>query len=188
MSASAHKFNGPRGVGLLYIRDGITINPLLYGGHQQNNARAGTENVPGIIGMAVALNENNKKIQNSIQHISTLESTLIRNLKNNNLDFIINGDIKNKIDGILNLSFNSILGESIVDISSMRGVCISTGSACNSGIIDASHVLKAISVNNEYINGTIRVSFGKDNTLEEVNELSAILIDVIKHLSDNNGT
>lgn len=167
LSASAHKFNGPKGVGFLYIKKGTKIYPYADGGAQESKLRAGTENVAGIVGMAIALKQNCEHLQENIQHLKTLESNLISRLNTSGIDYIRNGG-ENRLPGLISLSFPDSDGEAILHRMDFARICISTGSACNSVNTEISHVLQAIRLADNYAKGTIRISFGKANTLEDV--------------------
>ena len=177
LSASAHKFNGPKGVGFLYIRKGVDIVPLNDGGAQERRRRAGTENVAAIVGMATALKKNCDAIVENEEHIQNLENLLIREL--GTLDFLRNGSDKH-IPGNISLSFKGYDGEAILHRLDLMGICISTGSACDSVNTQISHVLKAINLPTPYARGTIRISLGKDNTESEVEAIAKALIKIIK--------
>lgn len=176
LSASAHKFNGPKGVGFLYIKNGTMILPLHDGGSQEHGKRAGTENVAGIVGMATALKENCERISETAKRLRGYEKLLIDNLFG--LDYIQNG-IDNHLPGVINLSFKGASGEAILHRMDLKGICISTGSACDSVNTQVSHVIRAIGVPKEYAQGTIRISLGADNTEQDVikiaNDLKQIL-------------
>ena len=182
MSASAHKFNGPRGIGFLYIRNGVDLAPYIDGGSQEKCKRAGTENVASIVAMAVALQKNCKHLQENMSYISQLEKQLIKELNNYKLNFIINGG-EDKLPGLLSLSFPGLDGESIFHSMDLLGVCISTGSACNGNNTEVSHVLKSIKLEDFVAKGTIRISLGKNNTFEDV---SIIARSLNKIISENN--
>lgn len=166
LSASAHKFNGPKGVGFLYVRNGVQLLPLLDGGGQECGMRAGTENVAGIVGMAVALQEHTERLEQESGYLKGLADRLIDQLKKHNLDFCFNGS-KNRIPGSLSLSFRNANGEMLLHRLDLMGTAVATGSACNSKEDELSHVIQAIQVQQEYMHGTIRVTFGIDNTPEE---------------------
>ena len=176
LSASAHKFNGPKGVGFLYIRKGIKIAPFNDGGAQERGLRAGTENVAGIVGMAAALKSNIELLSENRKHIQTLEEELLCGI--NGLDYIRNG-AEEHICGNISLSFKNADGEAILHRLDLMGVCISTGSACDSVNTQISHVIKSINVPKEYAAGTIRISLGKYNTKEEVREIASALVKII---------
>ena len=167
LSASAHKFNGPRGIGFLYIKRGTAIDSFIDGGQQEYGLRAGTENVASIVAMSVALKKNCIQLKENKEKLELMESQLIAGLKSRNIDFIKNGAI-NKVPGNISISFRERDGEALLHRLDLMGICVSTGSACDSVNTQISHVIKAINVPEEYAAGTIRISLGKDNTSEEV--------------------
>ena len=176
LSASAHKFNGPKGVGFLYIKSGTALLPLHDGGSQENGKRAGTENVAGIVGMATALKENCERMSETAKRLYGYEKLLIDNLAG--LDFIRNGG-ENHLPGVINLSFKGASGEAILHRMDLKGICISTGSACDSVNTQVSHVIRAIGVPEEYAQGTIRISLGADNTEEDVVTIAKALKQIL---------
>ncbi len=163
LSASAHKFNGPKGIGFLYVRNGAPIHPLHNGGAQESSMRAGTEDVASIVGMAVALKKNCEAIDANADKLFQLENALLDGLAG--LDFVRNG-AKNHTPGNISLSFKDKDGEALLHRLDLMGICVSTGSACDSVNTQISHVLKAIELPEEYAKGTIRISLGQNNTLE----------------------
>lgn len=171
LSASAHKFNGPKGIGFLYIKKSVKILPLLNGGSQENGIRGGTENVASIVGMAIALKNNCENMQNNEEHIKAVSDAFISNLK---VEYRLNGN-GNKLSGINSISFKVKSGESLLHLLDLRGICVSTGSACDSVNTQISHVLQAINVPEDIAKGTIRVSFSKDNTIEDAIAIAAAL-------------
>lgn len=177
LSASAHKFNGPRGIGFLYIRKGTKIAPLMHGGAQEFGMRAGTENVAQIIGMAVALKDNIDNIAANQKHIKTLEKAFLDEINNSGISYVQNGT--NTLPGLISLSFPGYDGEVILHRLDLMGICISTGSACDSVHSQVSHVLRAIQLDDSYAKGTIRISLGKDNTEEEIYMIANALKRVI---------
>lgn len=179
LSASAHKFNGPKGVGFLYIKKGVPIEPLLHGGKQENGMRSGTENVASIVGMAVALQEHMKSMDADRLYLEELRNQLISGLYSEKLDFIVNGADKH-IPGSVSLSFKNVEGEMLLHRLDLMGIVVATGSACNSKETVLSHVIKAIEVPSEYANGTIRITLGTDNNVEQVNEIVAALRKILK--------
>ncbi|MCR5204021.1 MAG: aminotransferase class V-fold PLP-dependent enzyme, partial [Lachnospiraceae bacterium] len=179
LSASAHKFNGPRGIGFLYIKNGTDLYPFMDGGAQEKGLRAGTENVAAIAGMAVALKNNCETIEVNRKHLFSLENELIIRLKQNNLDFIRNGS-EQHLPGNISLSFRNSDGEMLLHRMDLMGIYISTGSACDSQNTQVSHVIKSIQVPNEYANGTIRISLGKENTSEDVSQIVYALTKILK--------
>ena len=178
LSASAHKFNGPKGIGFLYVRDGTPILPLLNGGAQENSHRAGTENVASIVGMATALSMNCSQMQNSQQQSSEMAELICSILNAAEVDYIHNGYIDG-LKGILNLSFRGKDGEAILHRLDLRGILVSTGSACDSSSTQVSHVIRAINVPDSYAKGTIRISLGKDNTIEEARIIGETLVSIL---------
>ena len=178
LSASAHKFNGPKGIGFLYVRDGTPILPLLNGGAQENSHRAGTENVASIVGMATALSMNCSQMQNSQQQSSEMAELICSILNAAEVDYIHNGYIDG-LKGILNLSFRGKDGEAILHRLDLRGILVSTGSACDSNSTQVSHVIRAINVPDSYAKGTIRISLGKDNTIEEARIIGETLVSIL---------
>ena len=167
LSASAHKFNGPKGVGFLYVRRGTLLRPLIDGGGQENGMRAGTENVAGIVGMAAALQEHMEQLELEASYLQELADTFITQLKKYQLDFRINGS-SNRIPGNLSLSFKRADGEILLHRLDLMGTAIATGSACNSKETVLSHVIEAIQVPEDYANGTIRITLGMDNTEDQM--------------------
>lgn len=178
LSASAHKFNGPKGVGFLYIKSGTEINSYISGGQQEFGMRAGTENVASIVGMAVALKNNVDRICETEKHLRKLEKALLQELNNCNIDFIRNG--KNHLPGNISLSFKGANGETLLHRLDLMGIMVSTGSACDSVKNQVSHVLRAISLDNEYAEGTIRISLSKSNTTEDVQEIAKAIIKILQ--------
>ena len=179
LSASAHKFNGPKGVGFLYVRNGTMLHPYADGGGQEKRLRAGTENVAGIVGMAAALKQNCQLMTERSNHIVALEMYLLRKLKEYGLDVIRNGGA-NHIPGNISLSFRNADGEALLHRLDFMGICVSTGSACNAVSTEVSHVIKAIGLPDEYAFGTIRISLGYENTFEEMEEIAKALQTILK--------
>lgn len=179
LSASAHKFNGPKGIGFLYIKEGTAIQPYLNGGAQEFGMRAGTENVASIVGMAVALEKSCLEMEKRAIHLKRLENILIDDLKTKKLDFICNGS-DYKIPGNINLAFRDVEGEMLLHRLDLMGISVSTGSACDSKNTQISHVLSAIHIPTRYAIGTIRISLGYENTEEEVRYIAHSLSKILK--------
>ena len=179
LSASAHKFNGPKGIGFLYIRNGVKLSSYLDGGAQENAHRAGTENTAAIVGMATALKVNCDLLKQNQQHISALEKKLISRLDEAGVVYKYNGG-NHKLPGLLSLSFPGKDGESILHRMDLMGISISTGSACDSVKTEISHVLQAIRLNEDYARGTIRISLGKYNTEDEIERMVVSIIKIVK--------
>lgn len=178
LSASAHKFNGPKGVGFLFIKKGTPIVPLVNGGDQEIGMRAGTENVAGIVGMAVALKNNCENLRKNQSKLITLEERLLSGLKNAGIQFVRNGG-EECLPGLVSLSFRDKDGEAILHRLDLLGISISTGSACDSKNTEISHVLKAIGLDKSLARGTIRISFGKDNAESDVDYIISALQKIV---------
>ena len=178
LSMSAHKFYGPKGVGALYVREGTKIDEIQDGGHQEKGKRAGTENVAGIVGMGRAIELAYKNIDGYNEKLLSLREYCENKLKNNFKNIRFNGDLNNKLAGNISVSFIGQESSEILLELDEYGICVSAGSACNTGSLNPSHVLTAIGLNNEEATGTIRISLGKENTKEEIDYLVEKLKDV----------
>lgn len=178
LSASAHKFNGPKGIGFLYIRKGSVLSSYADGGAQENSLRAGTENVAAIVGMATALKVNCDQIAKNKEHILDLERQLISKLSSLGISFKRNGG-DNTLPGLISLSFPEKDGEAILHRMDLMGISISTGSACDSVNTEISHVLKAIHLDENYAKGTIRISLGKNNTDTDIDKIATALSKIL---------
>lgn len=179
LSASAHKFNGPKGIGFLFMKKGVRLSSYMDGGSQESGNRAGTENVAFIVGMATALQKNCEEIASTGTQLLKLEERLISGLKRAGIVFIRNG-ADNHIPGNISLSFRGCEGETLLHRLDLMGICVSTGSACDNVNTQISHVIKAINVPEEYATGTIRISLGKYNTEEDVEKIVEALRKIIK--------
>lgn len=177
LSASAHKFNGPRGVGFLYVKGGTKIAPYASGGSQESGRRAGTENVAGIVGMSAALKENCDEIAINQIHLRGLEAAFESELRSLGIQYHRNG--VDQLPGLLSLSFPGKSGEALLHRLDLMGILVSTGSACNGSSTEVSHVLNAICLSDELAKGTIRISFGKDNTLRDVFNIATALAKIL---------
>lgn len=178
LSASAHKFNGPKGIGFLYIRKGTEIASYADGGLQERGLRAGTENIASIVGMATALKLNNDSLQSNIQKVMDLEERLLAGLDRAGIMYIRNGE--HALPGLISLSFPGADGEAILHRTDLMGISISTGSACDSVNTEISHVLKAIELDETLAKGTIRISLGKYNTIEDVEQIISALLKILQ--------
>ncbi len=179
LSASAHKFNGPKRIGFLYIKkDYGIIQPFHNGGMQENGLRAGTEDVASIVAMAYALKSNCDNINKNINHLKSLEDVVISTLDEEHIDYLRNGT--NQLPGNINLSFKGVEGEMILHRLDLKGICVSTGSACDSQNQKATHVIEAIGISDEYKFGTIRLSFGSENTVDEAKIIANAIISIIR--------
>ena len=182
LSLSAHKFYGPKGVGVLYLRDGIRFRKYLNGGHQERNRRAGTENVAGIVGLAKAMSLSYENLEENNKKEIELRDYFINEIKNNIENVKINGDLKHRLPGNINVSFEFVEADNILYELDKRGIYISTGSACTTGSIESSHVLKSIGLSDLISHSTIRISIGKYNTREDMDYTIKSLIDIVNNL------
>ena len=171
MSFSAHKFYGPKGVGALFIKNGVTIKPIIIGGSQEKNMRAGTENVSGIAGLGLAAEIAKKTANENCSYLLELENHFINRITEKNNDIIFNGYDKNHLPGLINLTIPNISSDLLLIHLDKKGIAISNGSACSSGTISPSPVLKAMGISDKKNLESIRISFGKHNTIDEVNIL-----------------
>ena len=184
LSMSGHKFYGPKGIGALYVRKGINFQKLINGGHQEKNKRAGTENVPAIVGMGKAIEMAYENLEEHRKKIKDLRDYYISEVEKRIPYIKINGDLEKRLPGNANISFRFIEGEGMLLNLDLKGVCASSGSACTSGSLDPSHVLLAIGLPHEIAHGSLRISIGKDNTKEEVDYLLDNLEQIVKRLRD----
>ena len=168
LSASAHKFHGPKGVGFLYIRDGVRLPPYIHGGSQEKGRRAGTENVAGIVGMGKAAELAHQNMRRRIQREVMLRNYLMERLLHEIPDTRVNGHKNKRLPGNVNVSFRGAEGASLLILMEEDGICASGGSACNTGESRISYVIEAIGVPEEYAAGTVRLTLGKDTTKEEI--------------------
>lgn len=170
LSLSAHKFNGPKGVGALYAKKNAPVFSLIKGGAQENKRRAGTENVPGIIGMATALKESCNSLEEKCAQLKILRDSLMCKLLEISGSHL-NGSIERRLPGNVSVCFEGIVGETAILLLNERGICVSSGSACTSGNLEPSHVLLALGRDKELAQGALRFSLAFDNTMEEVSEV-----------------
>ncbi|NCB42417.1 MAG: cysteine desulfurase NifS [Clostridia bacterium] len=181
LSLSAHKFHGPKGVGVLYCKKGIPLVNLIEGGAQERGKRAGTENIPGIMGMAAALEDSCKHMQENTAYVSALRDKLIAGLSKIPHS-CLNGDAKQRLQGNVNMCFEGIEGESLLLMLDAKGVAASSGSACTSGSLDPSHVLLSIGLPHEVAHGSLRLSLCEYNTEEEVEHMIKVVPEVVEYL------
>ena len=179
LSLSAHKFNGPKGCGALYIRRGVLPVNFMEGGGQENRRRAGTENIAGIVGLGRALEIAVRDMDKRAAHEKQLRDYVVERVLRNIPGTHLNGDAEKRLPGNANISFPGLEGETILLDLDMHGICASTGSACNSDSLDPSHVLLSIGLAHEEAHGTMRFSFGPQNTMEEAERLCDVLEEVI---------
>lgn len=181
LSISGHKFHAPKGVGLLYIKEGTNLAPIIHGGQQELKMRAGTENVAFTVGITKALELGLNNIENYTKRLNSYSAHFLKRLDEAGIDYLLNGPKvgKNRLPGNLNLSFKNLDGTVITYLLNKKGIYVSSGSACDSESIEPSHVVREIGVPEDYINATIRFSIGNETTLEEINYVVDSLIEII---------
>jgi cysteine sulfinate desulfinase/cysteine desulfurase-like protein len=179
LSASAHKFNGMKGSGFLFVKRGTPLHAFMDGGAQEQGKRAGTENVAAIVAMAVALKKNCNRIDETTNRLHHFENVFLQRLNDANIDFIRNGNERH-LPGNINISIRHTEGEMLLHRLDLKGICISTGSACDSVNTQISHVIRAIHVPDDYAKGTIRISLGWENTEDEVITMADELIKILQ--------
>lgn len=184
LSASAHKFKGPKGIGFLYIRSGIKIHPLMHGGSQERKRRAGTENIPAIIGMAKAASLAHQNIEKNMDYELSLRNYIVENLTKKIDKAQINGSMENRLSNNINISFEGVDAELLLLMLDRVGICASSGSACSSGSLDPSHVLLALGLSKEEAKSSIRISLSSENTKEEADILIDELVKIVKKLRE----
>ena len=181
LSLSAHKFHGPKGVGALYCRRGLALTNLIDGGAQERGKRAGTENIPGIMGLAAALEEAVAHLEENAKKVTALRDKLIAGLSKIP-HCALNGDAINRLPGNVSFCFEGIEGESLLLLLDMKGICASSGSACTSGSLDPSHVLLAIGRVHDVAHGSLRLSLSEYNTEEEIDHILTVVPEVVEYL------
>ena len=184
LSVSAHKIYGPKGVGALYIRKGVQINNYMHGGAQENRRRAGTENVPGIVGFGKAAEIALRELDKHIEHSKKLRDHLRDRILTEIPDTFVNGTMEKRHPGNLNVTFEYIEGEAILLLLNQLGICVSTGSACSSASLEPSHVLSALGVPVEMIHGTVRFTVGDMTTMEDIDYVADSLKMVVQRLRE----
>lgn len=177
LTASAHKFNGAKGTGILYKRLGLKIPQLVFGGEQEQGSRAGTENVAGIVAAGYALEECITDMRITAEKLTTFTQLTIDGIQAKVPNICVNGDVGNCLPGIVNISFNGISGESLMHLLDIKGICVSTGSACTSGIDEPSHVLMALGLSEKQAKSAIRISYGRFNTIQDVESIITAICD-----------
>ncbi len=187
LSLSSHKIYGPKGVGAIYIRNGIELQARVFGGKQESGVRSGTENLPGIVGMGLAAQISDERIREEAREIGSLRDELAKLIMDELPDVKLNGHPMNRLPGNLSLTFYGVEGEALLLTLDLQGIGVSTGSACSSGKSDASHVLTAIGLSDEDANSTIRFSLGRSNNLEDIQRTAEIIIETVKRLRSMSG-
>jgi cysteine desulfurase len=184
LSLAGHKFYGPKGVGALYIRKGVKIDNLIHGGGQERKRRAGTENLPGIVGLARAIELATSNIEEHNRKIKSMRDRLLKGIMDKIPYTKLNGHPEKRLPGNINVSFQFIEGESLLLLLDHYGICASTGSACSSGSLDPSHVLMAIGLPHEIAHGSLRLSLGDLNKEEDVDYVLEVLPQIVQRLRD----
>ncbi|MNO75138.1 Cysteine desulfurase [compost metagenome] len=182
LSLAAHKFYGPKGIGAAYIRKGINFQPVIFGGHQENNKRAGTENVPGIVGLGKAIEIANENIDSYNNKLNELRVYALKKISQKIDNIKLNGHPEKRLPGNINISIQGVEGESLLLMLDMSNIYASSGSACTSGSLEPSHVLTAIGLKGDYLKGSLRITFGDQNTVEEVDYIVDKLAEIVEKL------
>lgn len=184
LSMSAHKFYGPKGVGLMYMRKRTRITPLLHGGAQERNRRAGTLNVPGIVGMAKALDLCQTRMAEDAARETELRDRLWKGLSQNIEAIYLNGSLENRLPNNLNVRLDGIEGESMILMLDMEGICVSSGSACTTGSLEPSHVLLGLGIPQELAHGSLRVTLGRSTTAENIDHFIKVFPPIVARLRE----
>ncbi len=184
LSASGHKIHGPKGIGILYIRNGIRIGALIHGGVQERNRRAGTHNVPGIVGMAKATEIADRRLEQDAEYMTSLRQHLVDRVLKEIPYVRLNGDLVDRLPNNANFSIRFIEGESLLIMLDARGICASSGSACTSGSLDPSHVLLAIGLPHEIAHGSLRITISPETTIADIDYIVGELKQIVKRLRD----
>ena len=179
LSVSGHKVHAPKGIGALYIKSGTEIENFIFGGSQERSRRAGTENVAGIVGFSKAIDILRDSREKNVSKRFALREYFLKILNENFSRFNINGSLENRYSGNINISFPGVDKEMLIMSMDFRGICISGGSACSSGAVEKSHVLDAMGIEEELKNSAVRISFGENNTFEEIDEFILALKEII---------
>ena len=182
LSLSGHKLYAPKGVGALYVKEGIEFEKFMDGGHQEKDKRGGTENVAEIVGLGKAVELAKNNLEKHQEHLRTLRDYYIKNIEEKITDAKLNGPRENRLPGNANFSFPGINGEELLIHLDERGICASSGSACTTGSMDPSHVLVAIGLDKNMSKGALRTSFGEENTLEDVDFLVDSLVEILNKM------
>lgn len=182
LSASGHKFHGPKGAGIMYIRNSVKLEPLIHGGAQERKRRAGTHNVPGIVGMGAAIELADKNLEANAEKEIAIRDHLIERVMKEIPHVKLNGHKTNRLPNNANFSFSFIEGESMLMMLDAKGICCSSGSACTSGSLDPSHVLLAIGLPHEIAHGSLRVSMSEETTMEDIDYLVDNLKAIVERL------
>lgn len=184
LSISSHKIHGPKGSGALYVRKGTIIEPIVFGGNHENGMRSGTENIPGIVGLGKAMALANEFLDVDSQHMENMRDSLVSRIFDSIADVRLNGHPTQRLPNNVNLSFKYAEGESMLMLLDMKGIAVSTGSACSSKSLKASHVLSSLNIEDDYIHGSLRISLGKENTMEDIDHVVESLKEIVLKLRE----
>jgi cysteine desulfurase len=177
LTASAHKYGGAKGTGILYKKTGLELAPLIFGGEQERGFRAGTENVAGIVAAGYAIEESVDAMDETTKKLRSMVEVTVIGIKEKIASARVNGDTGNRLPGILNLGLDGVSGESLMHLLDLKGICVSTGSACYSGKDKPSHVLLALGQTEQQAKSAIRISYGRENLLEETKTVVKAICD-----------
>lgn len=184
LSLSAHKINGPKGIGALYVKKGLTIPALIHGGGQENNKRSGTENIPAIVGLGKAAEIAYENLEKTMKHNQQIRDALIEKLTTQIPDSYINGSLKHRLPNNVHIRFSGIEGESLILKLAQKGVYAATGSACSSHNLQGSHVLAALQIKPALSHGSLRLSIGAENSLEDVDYIVDVIVETVSYLRE----
>ena len=184
LTLTAHKFYGPKGTGALYVRRGTPLAPLMYGGHQEHGLRPGTQNIPGVVGLATALKLATAELPAEAARLAALRDRLQAGIRAHIPRVRFNGHPSVRLPNILNVSFADVDGESLLMALDVKGIAVSTGSACASGAAEPSHVLAALKLESDYIQGSLRFSLGHVTTVEDIDYTTRTLVEIVRRLRD----
>lgn len=185
LTASAHKFNGAKGTGILYKRLGLKLSPLVFGGEQEGGLRAGTENVSGIVAAGYAIEESVSEMATTAKRLKTMVEVTVKSIKVKIPFAHVNGDIESRLPGMVNLGLEGISGESVMHLLDLKGICVSTSSACTSGKDEPSHVLLALGLSEQQAKSAIRISYGRYNSVGEVDTIITAICDAYAKIIAN---
>jgi cysteine desulfurase len=182
LSISAHKIHGPKGVGALYVNKGIKLESLVHGGGHEMGKRSGTENIPGIVGLAKAIELSEQRLDKDASYLTGLRDTMINKITNGISNCYLSGHPTKRLPNNVNMRFSFVEGESLMLMLDTKGVAVSTGSACSSGSLEPSHVLTALNIPPVEIHGNLRITLGRENTMEEVDYVVENLVEIVDKL------
>jgi cysteine desulfurase len=182
LSISSHKIHGPKGAGALYVRKGTAITPIVFGGNHEKGMRSGTENIPGIVGLGRAMTLAKQRLDEDSARMQQMRDSLISRVFDSISHVRLNGHPRQRLPNNVNLSFKYAEGESMLMLLDIKGIAVSTGSACSSKSLKASHVLSSLNIEDDYLHGSLRISLGRENTMEEIDYLVEVLQETILKL------